>query len=107
MSEGNHVNGAVNGARETAPRPRLCHLHIWPDYAGYGFNVSARKGLVGQFLHQVEPRSPAEAGGLRNGDRLVEVNGTNVGRENHKQVRSRRLSNFAPYLGRIFCSLDQ
>lgn len=72
------------------PRPRLCHLHAWPDYDGYGFSLCARKGFSGQFIYRVELGSPADLGGLRNGDRIIEVNGTNVSSENHKQVSYRQ-----------------
>ena len=69
-----------------APRPRLCHLHKSPDFSGYGFNLHAEKGKAGQYIGKVDPGSPAEKAGVREGDRLVEVNGTNVGSENHSQV---------------------
>ena len=37
----------------------------------------------------VEAGSPAEAAGLRSNDLIIEVNGINVTRENHKQVVER------------------
>jgi sodium/hydrogen exchange regulatory cofactor NHE-RF2 len=37
----------------------------------------------------VDPGSPAEQSGLREGDRIIEVNGTNIAHENHKQVVER------------------
>jgi len=66
-------------------RPRFCHLRKVPDYDGYGFKLCAKKGKAGQFI-KVDPGSPAEAAGLRDGDRIVEVNGANVNNENHGQV---------------------
>jgi len=69
------------------PRPRLCHLRKSPDFAGYGFNLLAEKNKAGQFIGNVDPGSPAETAGLREGDRIVEVNGTNVSNENLSQVR--------------------
>ena len=72
-----------------APRPRLCHLRRWADFQGYGFNLHAEKGKPGQFIGKVDPESPAESAGLREGDRIVEVNGTNVSMENHQQVVER------------------
>lgn len=72
-----------------APRPRLCHLKKSPDFAGYGFNLHAEKGKAGQFIGKVDDGSPAHWAGLREGDRIIEVNGTNVGSENHTQVVER------------------
>ncbi|XP_074870689.1 Na(+)/H(+) exchange regulatory cofactor NHE-RF1 [Carettochelys insculpta] len=67
--------------------PRLCCLEKGPN--GYGFHLHGEKGKMGQFIRLVEPGSPAEASGLRAGDRLVEVNGENVEKESHQQVVSR------------------
>ncbi|KAL8594861.1 hypothetical protein ACOMHN_016102 [Nucella lapillus] len=69
--------------------PRLCHVVRWPDFNGYGFNLHAEKGKAGQFIGKVDDGSPAEKAGLKAGDRIVEVNGTNIGNENHQQVVGR------------------
>merc|ERR1712013_225418 len=45
--------------------------------------------MGGQYIGKIDGGSPAEAAGLQEGDRIVEVNGANVGMENHKQVVSR------------------
>jgi len=71
------------------PRPRLCHIRKWPDFSGYGFNLHAERGKAGQFIGTVDAQSPAEAANLRAGDRIIEVNGTNIGSENHQQVVQR------------------
>lgn len=70
-------------------RPRLCHVVKWPDFQGYGFNLHAEKGKAGQYIGQVDENSPAEAAGLRSGDRIIEVNDVNIGNENHQQVVTR------------------
>jgi C-terminal processing protease CtpA/Prc len=70
-------------------KPRLCHVRKWDDFQGYGFNLHAEKGRVGQFIGKVDDDSPASAAGLKEGDRIVEVNGTNISNENHAQVVSR------------------
>ncbi|KAJ7401982.1 Na(+)/H(+) exchange regulatory cofactor NHE-RF2 [Pitangus sulphuratus] len=57
--------------------------------SGYGFHLHGEKGKSGQFIRKVEPGSPAEAAGLRAGDRVVEVNGLNVEQETHHQVVQR------------------
>jgi C-terminal processing protease CtpA/Prc len=72
-----------------APRPRLCHVRKSPHFTGYGFNLHAEKDKPGQYIGKVDDGSPAEAAGLREGDRIIEVNGTNIGNENHAQVVER------------------
>jgi len=69
--------------------PRQCHLQKRTDFDGYGFNLHADKTRTGQFVGKVDPGSPAEAAGLREGDRIVEVNGVNIANENHRQVVER------------------
>lgn len=66
-------------------KPRLC-LMTKAD-SGYGFHLHGEKGKSGQFIRKVESGSPAEASGLRAGDRVVAVNGVNVEKETHHQVR--------------------
>nr|XP_006006751.1 PREDICTED: Na(+)/H(+) exchange regulatory cofactor NHE-RF2-like [Latimeria chalumnae] len=68
-------------------RPRLCHMIKSEN--GYGFHLHGEKGKSGQYIRKVEPSSPAEAAGLRAGDRVVEVNGENVEKETHHQVVQR------------------
>lgn len=58
--------------------PRKCHLRKWADYEGYGFNLHADKANNLHFIGEVDEGSPAKLGGLRPGDRLVEVNGVNI-----------------------------
>ncbi|KAL2299106.1 hypothetical protein Nmel_014722 [Mimus melanotis] len=68
-------------------KPRLCRM--LKGESGYGFHLHGEKGKSGQFIRKVEPGSPAEAAGLRAGDRVVEVNGLNVEQETHHQVVQR------------------
>ena len=67
-------------------RPRLCHVRAWNDGRGFGFTMQAERGRHGQYVGKVEAGSPAEAAGLRDGDRIVEVNGFSVDHDTHKQV---------------------
>lgn len=69
--------------------PRLCHVSKRADFDGYGFNLHAEKGRPGQYIGKVDESSPAETAGLRQGDRIIEVNGANIGSETHKQVVER------------------
>ncbi|XP_023676466.1 Na(+)/H(+) exchange regulatory cofactor NHE-RF1-like isoform X1 [Paramormyrops kingsleyae] len=71
----------------SALRPRQCILEKGAN--GYGFHLHGEKSKSGQFIRLVEPDSPAEASGLRAGDRLVFVGGENVETESHQQVVSR------------------
>ncbi|KAL3197564.1 hypothetical protein MRX96_044885 [Rhipicephalus microplus] len=68
---------------------RLCHLSKWPNFDGYGFNLHADKKRQGHFIGQVDPGSPAELGGLRKNDRLLEVNGISVEGESHREIIER------------------
>ncbi|KAK9497327.1 hypothetical protein O3M35_004666 [Rhynocoris fuscipes] len=68
---------------------RLCHIHKWDHFEGYGFNLHAEKGKPGQYIGKVDDNSPADAAGLKEGDRIIEVNGVNISLDNHKQVVQR------------------
>lgn len=65
---------------------RLCHIKKWDHFDGYGFNLHAEKGKPGQYIGKVDDNSPAEAAGLRQGDRILEVNGESIANKTHKQV---------------------
>lgn len=77
------ANGKVSSA------PRLCHVIKVENFDGYGFNLHAEKGKPGQYIGKVDEGSPAELAGLRQGDRIIEVNAVNIGRETHKEVVQR------------------
>nr|CAD7424438.1 unnamed protein product [Timema monikensis] len=78
-----------NGLNTDAPVARLCHIIQLEDFDGYGFNLHAEKGKPGQFIGKVDEGSPAEAAGLKLGDRIIEVNGVNIANDNHRQVVQR------------------
>lgn len=59
-----------------APEPRLCHLLTWSNYDGYGFYTAFNND--GCFIRNVELNSPAQLGGLRDYDRILEINGKHV-----------------------------
>lgn len=65
-------------------KPRLCIMAKTEN--GYGFHLHGEKGKSGQYIRKVETGSPAEASGLRAGDRVVAVNGVNVEKETHHQA---------------------
>jgi len=68
------------------PQPRLCHIKKWPHFNGYGFNLHGDKNKPGQLIGKVDEGSPAQAGGLKIGDRIIEIEGVNVIGETHKEV---------------------
>ncbi len=68
----------VNGDLSDAPQPRLCHVKKWADFTGYGFNLYAEKGTSGHFVGNVEDNSPADLAGLKDGDKIIEVNGIDM-----------------------------
>uniref|UniRef100_A0A8D8EWE8 Na(+)/H(+) exchange regulatory cofactor NHE-RF2 n=2 Tax=Culex pipiens TaxID=7175 RepID=A0A8D8EWE8_CULPI len=76
----------TNGSSELKYEARLCHVVKRADFDGYGFNLHAEKGRPGQYIGKVDDGSPAESAGLRQGDRIIEVNGTNITSETHKKV---------------------
>ena len=69
--------------------PRLCHVTKWPDFQGYGFNLHAERDKPGQFIGNIDADSPAEEAGLKKGDRIIEINGSNIENETHQQVIQR------------------
>jgi len=67
-------------------KTRLCYIRKVDNFDGYGFNLHAEKGKPGQYIGKVDDGSPAETAGLRQGDRILEVNGESIGLKTHKQV---------------------
>ncbi|XP_058829086.1 Na(+)/H(+) exchange regulatory cofactor NHE-RF1 [Topomyia yanbarensis] len=80
------TNSTASNGGTVKYEARLCHVVKRPDFDGYGFNLHAEKGRPGQYIGKVDDGSPAEAAGLRQGDRIIEVNGTNITNETHKKV---------------------
>jgi membrane-associated protease RseP (regulator of RpoE activity) len=99
VTEPSATIGSVNGGLAAEPvgtsemdalhAPRLCRLCKWADFDGYGFNLHAEKDKPGQFIGSVDPESPAELGGLKEGDRIIEVNGENIEAQSHTAVIGR------------------
>lgn len=75
------------------PTVRLCVLRTWPrHFDGYGFNLHAEKSKPavgsggGQYIGKVDIGSPAESAGLREGDRIVQVDGVDIEGKSHSTV---------------------
>ncbi|XP_057206366.1 Na(+)/H(+) exchange regulatory cofactor NHE-RF4 isoform X1 [Triplophysa rosa] len=80
-------NPALVISDDTEPdvRPRLCALKREQGQC-FGFYLSKDAGCRGHVVRQVEPWSCAERGGLREGDRVLEVNENFVDDKDHLPV---------------------
>ncbi|XP_043858323.1 Na(+)/H(+) exchange regulatory cofactor NHE-RF3 isoform X2 [Dromiciops gliroides] len=65
--------------------PRECKLSK-QDGQSYGFFLRIEKDVEGHLVRVVEQGSPAERAGLRDGDRVLRINGVYVDKEEHLQV---------------------
>ena len=59
------------------------------DFQGYGFNLHAEKGKAGHFIGVVDENSPAETAGVKEGDKIIAVNGDSILDAAHQQVVSK------------------
>jgi len=83
------VSVQSNQKMSAAPQPRLCHIKKWQNFDGFGFTLISEKTDGSQIIGKIEENSPASAGGLRARDKIIEIDGVNVTRENHTQVVER------------------
>ncbi|XP_043356738.1 Na(+)/H(+) exchange regulatory cofactor NHE-RF4 isoform X2 [Dermochelys coriacea] len=67
--------------------PRLCHLDMGPE--GFGFQLQTITDKPGVFITQVAGGSAGKRAGLKEGDMVIEVNGSNVEQESYKEVLGR------------------
>ncbi|XP_040181443.1 Na(+)/H(+) exchange regulatory cofactor NHE-RF4 [Rana temporaria] len=67
---------------------RTKNLHLVRSPEGYGFLLRQEKclGGQGQFLRELDPGLPAEVSGMREGDRLLAVNGQSVQDLEHEDI---------------------
>lgn len=76
--------GSPNGAPGLVPQPHLCYLV--KKEKSYGFSLKSTSGQKGVFLIDLAPRGPAIKAGVRQDDRLIEINGENVENDTHEEV---------------------
>ncbi|CAF98547.1 unnamed protein product, partial [Tetraodon nigroviridis] len=69
----------------SAPSPRLCLLQR-EEGESYGFRLRVERGRLGHIIRQVASGGAADAVGLRDGDRLLEVNDRYVDDLPHPEV---------------------
>uniref|UniRef100_A0A8B9TM14 PDZ domain containing 1 n=1 Tax=Anas platyrhynchos TaxID=8839 RepID=A0A8B9TM14_ANAPL len=65
--------------------PRECKV-TRKKQKSYGFSLRIEKDTAGHLIRNVEKNSPAEKAGLKDGDRVLRVNGMFVDKEEHTQV---------------------
>ncbi|XP_015481922.1 Na(+)/H(+) exchange regulatory cofactor NHE-RF3 isoform X1 [Parus major] len=69
----------------SALQPRECRVTKKPQKT-YGFFLRIEQDTAGHIIRNVGQHSPAERAGLRDGDRVLRVNGVFVDKEKHAQV---------------------
>ncbi|NXA47404.1 NHRF3 protein, partial [Nothocercus julius] len=74
----------ANGAHTAAPQPRLCYLV--KESSGYGFSLKTTEGQKGLFIVEISSQGAAAKAGVKNNDRLIEINGKNVENDKHEEV---------------------
>lgn len=70
----------------SGPAPRVCVLKK-EEGESFGFHLRLEKGRLGHIIRKVEAWGVAERGGLRDGDRLLEVNELFVDDLGHIEVK--------------------
>ncbi|XP_015735293.1 Na(+)/H(+) exchange regulatory cofactor NHE-RF3 isoform X2 [Coturnix japonica] len=66
-------------------QPRECKV-TKKSKKSYGFFLRVEKDTAGHLIRNVEKNSPAEKAGLKDGDRVLRVNGVFVDKEEHAKV---------------------
>lgn len=75
----------MNLSSEPDLHPRLCLLKR-EEGQGFGFCLRKETGCRGHIVHQVAPWSAAERSGLRDGDRILEINEVFVDNQEYSKV---------------------
>ncbi|XP_060702837.1 Na(+)/H(+) exchange regulatory cofactor NHE-RF3 isoform X2 [Hemiscyllium ocellatum] len=65
-------------------KSRMCYVERGPN--GFGFELCSSKGAKAPFTLSVHSKGPAEKGGVKSEDTLIEVNGVNVEDCTYRQV---------------------
>ncbi|XP_008399592.1 Na(+)/H(+) exchange regulatory cofactor NHE-RF3 [Poecilia reticulata] len=74
----------ANGATKEPPKLKLCYLV--KSSSGFGFSLRSLRGKPGLFMTEVDSGRVAYNAGVRNEDRLLEVNGENIESYTHDEV---------------------
>merc|ERR1712154_177204 len=77
--------GSTTAMSQHKHAPRECRVVKSEEYVGYGFNLYQEKNKPGQYIGRIEPGSPADKAGLKENDRLVEVNNVNIAEDKRRR----------------------
>uniref|UniRef100_A0A673ZLY1 PDZ domain-containing protein n=1 Tax=Salmo trutta TaxID=8032 RepID=A0A673ZLY1_SALTR len=77
------------GKPDSSLVPHLCQIKC-KECQSFGFHLRMERSCRGYVVHQVDPWSPAELSGLKDGDRVLEVNEDFVDDMEFPRVRTRR-----------------
>ncbi|CAF1208220.1 unnamed protein product [Rotaria sordida] len=73
------INKLSDISTQDAPVARLCRIRKFPTSPFYGFFLCGDPKKLGRvFISDVTKHSPAAVCGLRDGDRIIEINGSNI-----------------------------
>ncbi|CAF1677829.1 unnamed protein product [Adineta ricciae] len=82
--------------------PRICSICISENETVFGFDLTSGVNKIGLYVQKVYPNTQAEHSGLRNNDRIIEVNGQNIdeksSRSSKKKVRELMKTNALIFL---------
>ncbi|XP_071994961.1 Na(+)/H(+) exchange regulatory cofactor NHE-RF3 [Engystomops pustulosus] len=87
ISKKNKANPPENKApagQVESPKPRLCY--VVKDKGSFGFSLKAVKGTIGFYLDALTAGGAALNAGVKQGDRIVEVNGKNVENSSYNEL---------------------
>ncbi|XP_028847712.1 Na(+)/H(+) exchange regulatory cofactor NHE-RF3 isoform X1 [Denticeps clupeoides] len=83
----NNLGTGIATVKHLPHKPRIVNLTKGSD--GYGYYLSVNPNTEGHFIKDIDAGSPAEKAGLKDMDRLVAVEGQDLGHLTHEQVVDR------------------
>jgi predicted metalloprotease with PDZ domain len=69
--------------------PRICSVFLSENDTAFGFDVASGMNHIGLYIQKVFPNSPASIAGLRNNDRIIEINGRNVDKRSSRSIKKK------------------
>ncbi len=65
---------------------RICHLKKYLMNNEFGFNLKAKTGEKCHIIGKVDPETPAFFAGLKSGDKIIEINNSNIHGLNYNEI---------------------